>query len=153
MYFHLVNEAVSLYRGGCNYILKGEPFLIEIGIVWVILPWKPLIYILLLLLLSLLLLLLLSLLLLLLLFMFICPLRVDLVEKRVRFPQSLSLVLNLYFRIFYFCIIELWVLVNLKYRKKQNKTKKTHAWSGALLVNAQVYPTHHKLQFRFFSFM
>ena len=55
----------------------------------------------------LLLLLLLSLLLLLLLFMFICPLSVDLVEKRVRFPQSLSLVLNLYFRIFYFCIIEL----------------------------------------------
>ena len=42
----------------------------------------------------------------------------DLVEKLVRFPQGLSLVLYLYFRIFYFCIVELWVLVNLKYRKK-----------------------------------
>ena len=42
----------------------------------------------------------------------------DLVEKRIRFPQSSSLVLYLYFRIFYFCIVELWVLVNLKYRKK-----------------------------------
>ena len=78
MYFHLVNEAVSLYRGGCNYILKGEPFLIEIGIVRVILPSKLLIYILLLLLL------LLSLsLLLLLLFMFICPLRVQTLLRNV----------------------------------------------------------------------
>ena len=42
----------------------------------------------------------------------------DLVEKLVRFPQGLSLVFYLYFRIFYFCIVELWVLVNLKYRKK-----------------------------------
>ena len=32
-----------------------------------------------------------------------CP---DLVEKRVRFPQGLNLVLYLYFRIFYFCIVE-----------------------------------------------
>ena len=31
----------------------------------------------------------------------------DLVEKRVRFLQDLSLVLYLYFRIFYFCIVQL----------------------------------------------
>ena len=31
----------------------------------------------------------------------------DLVEKRVRFSQGLSLVLYLYFRIFYFCIAKL----------------------------------------------
>ena len=50
----------------------------------------------------------------------------DLVEKRVRFPQGLSLVLYLYFRIFYFCIVELRVLVNLKYRKKkQTKNPET----------------------------
>ena len=42
----------------------------------------------------------------------------DLVEKRVRFLQDLSLVLYLYFRIFYFCIVQLWVLVSLKYREK-----------------------------------
>ena len=41
-----------------------------------------------------------------------------LVEKRIRFPQGLSLVLYSYFRTFHFCIVELWVLVNLKYRKK-----------------------------------
>ena len=28
-----------------------------------------------------------------------------------------------YFRTFYFCIVELWVLVNLKYKKNQTKTK------------------------------
>ena len=39
----------------------------------------------------------------------------DLVEKQVRFPQGMSLVLYFYFRIFYFCIVELWVLVNLNY--------------------------------------
>ena len=48
----------------------------------------------------------------------------DLVEKCVRFPQGLSLVLYLYFRIFYFCIVELWVLVNLKYRKNNNNKKR-----------------------------
>ena len=37
-------------------------------------------------------------------------------EKRIRFPQGLSLL----FRTFYFCIVELWVLVNLKCKKKQN---------------------------------
>ena len=42
----------------------------------------------------------------------------DLVEKRVRFLQDLSLVLYLYFRIFYFCIVQLWVLISLKYREK-----------------------------------
>ena len=31
----------------------------------------------------------------------------DLVEKRVRFSQGLSLVLYLYFRIFYFCVAKL----------------------------------------------
>ena len=41
--------------------------------------------------------------------------------KRVRFPQGLSFVLYLYFRTFYFCVVELWVLVNLKYRNKQKK--------------------------------
>ena len=41
-----------------------------------------------------------------------------LAEKRIRLPQGLSFVLYLYFRIFYFCIIELWALVNFKYRKK-----------------------------------
>ena len=48
----------------------------------------------------------------------------DLVEKRIRFPQGLSLVLWLYLRIFYFCIVELWILVNLKYRKNNNNNKK-----------------------------
>ena len=66
------------------------------------------------------------LLLLLLLFMFMClsPTCTDLVEKRERFPQGSSLVLYLYFRIFYFCIVELWALVNLKQRKKMILIKK-----------------------------
>ena len=40
-----------------------------------------------------------------------------------RFESCFVLV---FFRIFYFCIVQLWVLVNLKYRKKtkQNKKKK-----------------------------
>ena len=42
----------------------------------------------------------------------------DLAEKRIRFPQCLSLVLCLDFRIFYFCTVELRDLVNLKYIKK-----------------------------------
>ena len=41
-----------------------------------------------------------------------------LAEKCVRFPQGLSLVLYMCFRIFLFCFVELWVLLNLKYRKK-----------------------------------
>ena len=45
-------------------------------------------------------------------------------EKRVRFPQGLSLVLYLYFTIFYFCIVELRVILNLNYRKKQQRQKK-----------------------------
>ena len=55
----------------------------------------------------------------------------DLVEKGIRFPQDLSLVLYVHFRIFYFCIIELWVLVNLKYRKKKKKNAPTRIYSGA----------------------
>ena len=43
----------------------------------------------------------------------------DLLEKCLRFPQGLSLVLYLYFRIFCFGIVELWVLVNFKSRKKK----------------------------------
>ena len=66
------------------------------------------------------------------LFMFMCSLRVQtlLVEKRIRFPQDLSLVLYVHFRIFYFCIIELWVLVNLKYRKRK-KNAPWRIYSGA----------------------
>ena len=37
MYFHLVNGAVSLYKGTTMF-LKGKPFLIEIDIVRVIVP-------------------------------------------------------------------------------------------------------------------
>ena len=46
----------------------------------------------------------------------------DHAEERIRFCQGLSLNLYLYFRIFYFCIFELRVLVNLKYRKIVNAT-------------------------------
>ena len=45
-----------------------------------------------------------------------------LIEKCIRFPQGLSLVLYSYFRTFYFCIVKLRVLVNLKYRKKKKKS-------------------------------
>ena len=41
-----------------------------------------------------------------------------LVAKRIKFPQGLSLVLYSYFRTLYLCIVELWVIVSLKYREK-----------------------------------
>ena len=41
--------------------------------------------------------------------------------EKCKISQGLSLVLYLYFRIFYFCIVELWALVNLKYRKKKEE--------------------------------
>ena len=42
----------------------------------------------------------------LLLLLFMCPLCVQTLLRNVRFPQDLNLVLYLYFRIFYFCIVE-----------------------------------------------
>ena len=67
----------------------------------------------------------------------------DLVGKCVTFPQSLSLVLYLHFRIFYFCIVEfveLWVLVNLKCTKKKqtvvsNSLNPIHAESAQICAN------------------
>ena len=63
----------------------------------------------------------------------------NLVEKRIRFPQGLSLVLYLYFRIFHFCIAELWILV--KYTKTKNKKKKrilkVHYWWSVQLQTTQ----------------
>ena len=41
------------------------------------------------------------------LFVYVFSAPSGLAEKRIRFPQGLGLVLNLYFRIFYFCIVEL----------------------------------------------
>ena len=46
-----------------------------------------------------------------------------LAEKPIRFSQGLSLVLYFYFLTFYFCIVQLWVLVNLKYRKKKKNQR------------------------------
>ena len=58
----------------------------------------------------------------------------DPVEKRIRSPQVLSFVLYLYFCIldfFYFCIVELWNLANMKYRKeKKLKKKKKKKWDA-----------------------
>ena len=45
-------------------------------------------------------------------------------EKHARFPQGLSLVLYLYFTIFYFCMVKLRVILNLNYRKKQQRQQK-----------------------------
>ena len=63
----------------------------------------------------------------------------NLVEKRIRFPQGLSLVLYLYFRIFHFCIAELWILV--KYAETKNKKKKrilkAHYWWSVQLQTTQ----------------
>ena len=63
----------------------------------------------------------------------------NLVEKRIRFPQGLSLVLYLYFRIFHFCIAELWILV--KYTETKNKKKKrilkAHYWWSVQLQTTQ----------------
>ena len=70
----------------------------------------------------------------------------DLAEKRLRFSQGLSLVLFFCFRIFYFCIVELWVLENLKYRKKNtsNDHKVCHAENMLCWGHSDKYISHRR---------
>ena len=49
-------------------------------------------------------------------YIYVFSMSLSIAEKRIRFPQGLSFLLGLYFRIFF--IVELWVLVNLNYKKK-----------------------------------